>query len=89
MPNCKSAEKRLRQNIVRKARNKAVKSTVKTTVKKVMAAIEAGDVAAAEEQYKTAAKKLDQAGAKGIFHKNTAARKKSRLQHAIKKAKAS
>ena len=89
MPNTASAKKRLRQNVVRKARNKAVKSSVKTSVKKVMSAVESGDVAAAEEQFKTAAKKLDQAGAKGVLHKNAAARKKSRLQNAIKKAKAS
>ena len=89
MPNNKSAEKRLRQNAVRKARNKAIKSSVKTSVKKVLTSVEAGDVAAAEESYKTAAKKLDQAGAKGVYHKNAAARKKSRLQNAIKKAKAS
>ena len=89
MPNCKGAEKRLRQNVVRKARNKAIKSSVKTSVKKVLSAVDAGDVAAAEEQFKTAAKKLDQAGAKGVIHKNAASRKKSRLQSAIKKAKAS
>lgn len=88
MPNNKSSEKRLRQTKVRQARNKAIKSTVKTQVKKVTQAIESGDVAAAEEQFKLAARKLDQAGAKNIIHRNAAARKKSRLQRAIKKAKA-
>ena len=87
MPNCKSAEKRLRQTKVRQARNKAIKSAVKTQVKKVISAVEAGDIAGAEEQFKLAAKKLDQAGAKNIIHRNAAARKKSRLQHTIKKAK--
>ena len=89
MPNCKSAEKRLRQNVVRKARNKAIKSSIKTQVKKVLSAAEAGEVATAEEQYKLAAKGLDRAGARNIIHRNAAARQKSRLQRAIKKAKAS
>lgn len=87
MPNCKSAEKRLRQTKVRQARNKTIKSAVKTQVKKVIAAVEAGDIANAEEEFKLAAKKLDKAGAKNIIHRNAAARKKSRLQKAIKKAK--
>ena len=87
MPNCKSAEKRLRQNKIRQARNKSIKSAVKTQVKKVTSAIESGDIAGAEEQFKVAAKKLDQAGAKNVMHRNAAARKKSRLQNAIKKAK--
>ena len=87
MPNCKSAEKRLRQNKVRQARNKSIKSAVKTQIKKVTTAIEAGDVAGAEDLFKVAAKKLDQAGAKNVIHRNAAARRKSRLQNAIKKAK--
>ena len=87
MPNCKSAEKRLRQNVVRKARNKSVKTAVKTQIKKVLAAAESGDVSAAEDEYKIAAKRLDKAGARNIIHRNAAARQKSRLQRAIKKAK--
>lgn len=87
MPNNKSAEKRLRQAKVRQARNKSIKSSIKTQIKKVMAAVEAGDPATAEEQYKLVAAKLDKAGAKNVIHRNAAARKKSRLQNAIKKAK--
>ena len=87
MPNSKGAEKRLRQNKVRQARNKSAKSRVKTQVKKVLAAVESGDVAQAETEYVNAARKLDQAGAKKIMHPNATARKKSRLQNAIKKAK--
>lgn len=87
MPNNKSAEKRLRQNKVRQARNKSIKTSIKTQIKKVSAALESGDAAAAEEQYKLVAKKLDQAGAKNVIHRNAAARKKSRLQNAIKKVK--
>ena len=89
MPNSKQAEKRLRQNKVRQARNKATKSRVKTQIKKVMTAVDAGEIETAELEFKTAAKKLDQAGAKKVMHPNAAARKKSRLQNAIKKAKAS
>lgn len=87
MPNNKSTEKRLRQNKVRQARNKAIKSSIKTQIKKVTVALDAGDAAGAEEQYKLAARKLDRAGAKNIIHRNAAARKKSRLQNAIKKVK--
>ncbi len=87
MPNSLSAEKRLRQNKVRQARNKAIKSSMKTQIKKVVAAAESGDIETAETEYKVAAKKLDQAGAKNIIHKNAAGRKKSRLQGLIKKAK--
>ena len=89
MPNCKSAEKRLRQSVTRKARNKAIKTTIKTQIKKVLAAAESGDVSSAEDQFKLAAKGLDRAGARNIIHRNAAARQKSRLQRAIKKAKAS
>lgn len=88
MPNSESAKKRLRQNVVRRDRNKSIKSAFKTQVKKVLTAVSAGEIETAEEQYRLAAKKLDQAGAKGIIHKNTASRKKSRLQKAIKTAKA-
>jgi len=88
MPNCESAKKRLRQNVVHRDRNKSVKSAVKTQVKKVLDAAQAGDIQAAEEQFKVAAKHLDRAGAKNIIHKNAASRKKSRLQRAIKAAKA-
>ena len=87
MPNTKSASKRLRQTKVRTAHNRSIKSAVKTTVKKVTTALESGDVEAAEAAYPVAAQSLDKAGAKNIIHKNAAARKKSRLQKAILKAK--
>ncbi|MCH2120725.1 MAG: 30S ribosomal protein S20 [Planctomycetota bacterium] len=87
MPNSKSAEKRLRQNAVRRERNRAVKSAVKTQVKKVVSAIRDGNVELAETEYRAAAKQLDRAGAHRVIHKNAAARKKSRLQKLIKAAK--
>ena len=88
MPNTKSAKKRLRQDKVRTQQNRSIKSAVKTQVKKVLTAIGNGDIETAETEYKAAQKKLDRAGASGIMHRNAAARRKSRLQKAIKAAKA-
>lgn len=65
-----------------------MKTAVRTQIKKVRAAVSEGDLAKAESEFKTAAKKLDQAGAKGVFHPNKSARHKSRLQALIRKAKA-
>jgi small subunit ribosomal protein S20 len=87
MPNTASASKRLRQTKVRQARNKTTKTAMKTQVKKVLTLLKDGNIEQAETEFKLAAKKLDQAGAKGVIHKNAAGRKKSRLQHAIKTAK--
>ena len=66
-------------------RNKAIKSGVKTAIKKVYAAIEAGDKAAAAEALKAATTAIDKATTKGIYHKNNAARKVSRLSIAVNK----
>ena len=79
MANIKSQIKRNRQNELSRQRNKSARSALRTRIKKVIEAAEAGDTAAAEDAYKTAAKALDQAAAKGVIHKNAAARKKSRL----------
>lgn len=83
MPNIKSAKKRVEVNAKRNARNRMRKTNLKTTIKKVDAALDGGDRAAAIENYAQAAKKIDQAVASGILHKNTAARRKSRLARAI------
>jgi small subunit ribosomal protein S20 len=87
MPNRKSAEKRLRQNVVRRGRNRMMKSAVKTQIRKVREFVEAGDVDKAEEAFRLAAKKLDRASSKNVIHPNRAARTKSRLQSLIKKQK--
>ena len=87
MPNNSSAKKRLRQNEVLRLRNKSIKSAVRTQMKKVREAAEAGEIEKAETEFRLAAKKLDQAGAKRVFHPNTSARYKSRLQKAIRTAK--
>ncbi len=77
MPNIKSAKKRVKVNAVKAARNKAARSALKTEIKNANAAIAAGENK--EEALKAAVKKIDQAAAKGLLHKNTAARKKSAL----------
>ena len=87
MPNTASAKKRLRQDEVRRARNRAIKSQVKTSIKNVREAVAAGDIEQANASYKLAAKVIDRAGAKRVIHPNNAARKKSRLQTLIKSAK--
>ncbi|MFE8703230.1 30S ribosomal protein S20 [Cytobacillus sp. FJAT-54145] len=79
MPNIKSAIKRVKTNEKRNAHNATVKSTMRTAVKKVEAAIVNNDATAATESFAAAASKLDKAAAKGLIHKNAAARKKSRL----------
>ena len=84
MPNSASAKKRLRQSEVRRQRNHSIKSAVRTQVKKVRQAIESGDVATSETEFKSAVIRLDKAAARGIMHANKAARTKSRLSKAIK-----
>jgi small subunit ribosomal protein S20 len=87
MPQTNSAKKRLRQNEKRRASNRSAKSAVKTQMKKVREAVAGGDLAAAETEFKTAAKKLDRAAAAHTIHKNSASRHKARLSHLIKAAK--
>jgi len=79
MPNIKSAKKRVKVISTRTLQNKMFKSQLRTVVKKYNAAVDAGDKAAAAEAYKAAVKKVDQAVAKGILHKNNAAHKKSQF----------
>jgi small subunit ribosomal protein S20 len=83
MAHTKSAKKRLRQSKKRRLRNRAVKSNVKTQVKTLLASVQEGSAEETRDAYRTTAKKLDQAAAKGIIHPNTAARKKSRLAKAL------
>ena len=85
LANIKSAKKRIIVNQKKADRNKAVRSRVKTYVKKVYDAIESGDKAAAQEALRVATKEVDKACAKGVYHKNTASRKVSRLALAVNK----
>lgn len=78
MPNIKSAKKRVLVAKTKTARNKSTNSALKTAIKKADAAI-ANKSADKDELVKAAIKKIDQAAAKGIIHKNNAARKKSAL----------
>jgi small subunit ribosomal protein S20 len=82
MANIKSQIKRNRQNEKRSERNKTVRTALKTSTKKVRTAIGAGDAEVAVTQQREAARSLDKAVAKGIVHKRTAARRKSRLAKA-------
>ena len=77
MPNIKSAKKRVKTTEKRALRNKMYRTEMKTIIKKFNLAVESGDKAAASEMYKLAVKKVDQAVAHGILHKNNAAHKKS------------
>lgn len=78
MANSKSAEKRIKVNNTKRARNAAHKSALRTTIKKFEVALE-NDPSSAPAHLQKAMKALDQAAAKGLIHKNAAARKKSRL----------
>ena len=83
MANIKSAKKRIKVIATKTERNKAIKSEIKTYIKKVEAAVAAKDAAAAKEALLIASKKIDMAASKGIYHKNNAARKVSRLAKAV------
>lgn len=83
LANIKSAKKRILVNETKAARNKAIKSRVKTAVKKVDTAVEAKDKATAESALINAISEINKATSKGIYHKNTAARKVSRLTKAV------
>lgn len=83
MANIKSAKKRILVIETKTARNKAIKSKVKTSIKKVEAAIVAKDATAAKAALLVAISEIDKATSKGVYHKNTAARKVSRLSKAV------
>jgi small subunit ribosomal protein S20 len=82
--NSPQAKKRARQNEKARKHNASLRSMVRTYIKKVVAAIEAGDAAAAQEAFNAAAPVIDRIADKGIIHKNKAARHKSRLNAQIK-----
>lgn len=83
MPNIKSAKKRVVVSKTKTMQNKIFKTQLKTDIKKYQSAVAAGDKEAAQATYKAAVKKIDQAAARGIIHKNAAARKKSQFTKAI------
>ena len=86
MANTKSAEKRMRQSAERRERNRADRSTMRTAVKRVRGALASGDIAAAETALASAVQVIDKSAKKRVVHPNTAARTKSRLAKAVKRA---
>jgi len=88
LPNIKSAKKRVIVTETKTLQNKMFKSAYKTAVKKYQAAVEAGNADEAMALYKTVVKKVDQAAAKNIIHKNEAARKKSQFTLMLNKVQA-
>jgi len=88
MANHKSALKRIRRNARRAEINGARRNRIRTFIKKVEAALLAGNAAEAETALKNAQPEIQRGVAKGLWHKNTAARKMSRLSARVKAAKA-
>lgn len=85
MPNTPTAKKALRQNEKHRLLNRSQRSALRTAIKKVRVAAAGTDAAAAEEAFRQVTKKLDQAAAKHLIHKNAAARTKSRLAKLVSK----
>jgi small subunit ribosomal protein S20 len=81
-----SAKKRIKQNETRRARNRARKSLVKSSIRKFEEALKEGDTQLARDLLRQVTKRLDQTGAKGTLHKNTVARRKSRLARRLNTA---
>lgn len=83
MANIKSAKKRILVNRTKAARNKSIKSAIKTSVKKVDVAVAEGNKEAANAALLETISALGKATSKGVYHKNTSARKVSRLSKAV------
>ncbi len=79
MPNIRSAAKRVRVSETKRLRNISAKSRIRTSIKRFETAARDGDSENAVKLYQQTASLLDKAAAKGILHKNTASRRKSRL----------
>lgn len=79
MANLASAKKRIRQDARKRVRNRAHKATVKTETRRFLDAIQQGDVEGGRKLLSAVTRKLDQVSAKGVLHKNTVSRRKSRL----------
>lgn len=86
MPTTSTAKKRLRQSEKRRAQNRSRRSALRTQIRKVRVAVEAGKLDDAATEFRLATKRLDQAAAGNLIHRNAAARLKSRLSALIKKA---
>jgi small subunit ribosomal protein S20 len=84
MANIKSAAKRARQGVTRRARNTSVTSALKSGQSKLRAALAAGKLEEAKSEYARVSAALDKAAKRGIIHKNSADRRKSALNRALK-----
>jgi small subunit ribosomal protein S20 len=84
MPNTASAKKRMRQDTVRRSRNRSTKSSIRNQLRKVRELIAAKDVDKSRAEFRVLVTKLDRAASRNVIHANTAARTKSRLSAAIK-----
>jgi small subunit ribosomal protein S20 len=84
MPNTASAKKRMRQDAVRRIRNRATKSSIRTQLRRVREAIAEKDLEKCQTEFRSLVQKLDRAATRNVIHANTAARTKSRLSAAIK-----
>ena len=84
MANSAQARKRARQSVKQRAHNASQRTAFRTAVKKVLKAVEAGDKTAAQVVFQESVKVIDRIADKGIYHKNKAARHKSRLSAKIK-----
>jgi len=86
LANIKSAVKRIKVTEFKTRRNKMIISSLKTSIKKFEESVKAGNLEEAQVLYRKAVSLIDKAAAKGTIHKNTAARKKSRLSSKLKAA---
>lgn len=87
MPNTPSAKKRMRQDEVRRARNRSTKAGLRSQLRKVREAITAKDIEKSQTEFRTLVKKLDRAASRNVIHANRAARTKSRVSSAVKALK--
>jgi small subunit ribosomal protein S20 len=88
MPNTNNAKKSNRRNEIRREHNRVLRSALRTVIKKCRTAAAGTDAEAAQAAYQLAVKRLDQAAANRLIHKNKAARLKSRLSKGLKPAAA-
>ena len=86
MANIKSALKRIKVAEFKTRRNKIIISSLKTSIRKFEDSVKGGNLEEAQNLYRKAVSMIDKAAAKGSLHKNTAARKKSRLSNKLKAA---
>ncbi len=83
MANSAQTRKRARQTVTRNLRNRSYRSSIRTSIKNLLKAITAGDKDTVATAHKSATSSIDKGTGKGLMHKNTAARLKSRLNKRV------